>query len=197
MSASSMQHMLNKYGGTVDGAFQTIKRRLDHDPNNPVLWADLGYTHRIMAENNEATECFAKALRITKHPELYQLLGTCLVVTERVREGASIFEQCLEVFPDDASCRFSLALVYLQLEQWHKAIVPLEALLRNHPNFAGGLAHERLLLAKRALQRESSGRVDAGMFVMFTATLIAIAWLQISRYFRQVRKAHSRKQKRR
>ena len=37
VSASSLQHMLNKYGGTVDSAFETINRRLEIDPNNPVI----------------------------------------------------------------------------------------------------------------------------------------------------------------
>jgi len=197
VSASSMQHMLNKYGGTVDSAFETIKRRLEIDPNNPLLWGDLGYTHRIMAENKEAAECFAKALRIMKHPELYQLLGTCLVVTERTEEAIGIFKQGIEAFPDDPAARFSLALVYLQLEQWHDAVVALEALTRVNPTFAGGLANEHLLIARRQLQRESSGRIDAGVFVMFVVTLVALAWLQMSRHFQRVKKAHLRKQKRR
>ena len=197
VSASSLQHMLNKYGGTVDSAFETIKRRLEIDPNNPLLWGDLGYTHRIMAENKEAAECFAKALRIMKHPELYQLLGTCLVVTERTEEAIGIFKQGIEAFPDDPAARFSLALVYLQLEQWHDAVVALEALTRVNPTFAGGLANEHLLIARRQLQRESSGRIDAGVFVMFVVTLVALAWLQMSRHFQRVKKAHSRKQKRR
>lgn len=197
VSASSLQHMLNKYGGTVDSAFETINRRLEIDPNNPVLWADLGNTHRIMAENKEAAECFAKALRIMKHPELYQLLGTCLVVTERTEEAIGIFKQGMETFPGDPASTFSLALVYLQLEQWHDAIVVLEALTRVNPTFAGGLANEHLLIARRQLQRESSGRIDAGVFVIFVVTLVALAWLQMSRHFQRVKKAHSRKQKRR
>merc|ERR1712216_206984 len=171
VSASSLQHMLNKYGGTVDSAFETINRRLEIDPNNPVLWADLGNTHRIMAENKEAAECFAKALRIMKHPELYQLLGTCLVVTERTEEAIGIFKQGMETFPGDPASTFSLALVYLQLEQWHDAIVVLEALTRVNPTFAGGLANEHLLIARRQLQRESSGRIDAGVFVIFVVPL--------------------------
>lgn len=184
----TLQHMLNKYGGTVESAIEAITHRLEIDPQNPFLLDDLGHTYRILGDNERAAEVFSKALRQVEHPELFQLLGTCLMVTDRVDEAIATFRRGADAFPQDLSNRFSLALVSLELDDLHEAIKELEAIVRLSPNYAGGLANEHLQSAKLALQRRSSGRLDTGMFVMFIATVAVIAWLKCARFLQRKKK---------
>lgn len=184
----TLQHMLNKYGGTVESTIEAITHRLEIDPQNPFLLGDLGHTYRILGDNERAAEVFTKALRQMEHPELFQMLGTCLMVTDRVDEAIATFRRGADAFPQDLSNRFSLALVSLELDDLHEAINELEAIVRLSPNFAGGLANEHLQAAKLAVQRRSSGKLDTGMFVMFIATLAVIAWLKCARFLQRKKK---------
>ncbi|CEF97481.1 Tetratricopeptide repeat [Ostreococcus tauri] len=191
---SGLQHMLNKYGGTVESAMDAITHRLEIDPDNPFLLTDLGQVHRMLADNERAAECFARALRVVKHPELYQYLGTTLMVTGRIEEAIDAFSQGAAQFPKDISNRFSLALVSLQQEDVHGAISTLEAVVREDSNYAGGLAQEHLHAAKMVLQRRSSNMLDAGIFIMFVITIVVIAGLRFSLYISKKRsKKHKRK----
>ena len=196
ITSASMQHILNKYGRTVESAMDVIKKRLQIDPNNPFLLNDLGLCHRILGENRKAAECFSRALRIVKHPDLYRLLGTSLMVTDRVDDALKTFNQGAVMFPDDPSILYSIALVHVQLENWRDAVAVLEKVTHHDPHFAGGMAHEHLLTATNNLRMQSSVRLEAGVFVMFIITIIMLAWMKCSRWQQRSRKSHHKKIKR-
>ena len=191
-----MQHILNKYGRTVESAMDVIKKRLQIDSNNPFLLNDLGLCHRILGENRKAAQCFSRALRIVKHPDLYRLLGTSLMVTDRVEDALKTFNQGAVMFPDDPSILYSIALVHVQLENWRDAVAVLEKVTHHDPHFAGGMAHEHLLTATNNLRMQSSVRLEAGVFVMFMITIIMLAWMKCSRWQQRSRKSNHKKIKR-
>lgn len=194
ITSASVQHVLNKYGGTVESALDVINKRLQIDPNNPFFWSDLGLCHRILGENRKAAECFSRALRMVKHPDLYRLLGVTLMVTDRVEDALKTFNQGTAMFPDDVALLYSLALVHVQLENWRDAVTVLEKVTHFDPHFAGGIAHENLLTATNNLRMQSSVRLEAGMFVLFIITLLMLAWMKCSRQQRS-RKSHAHHKK--
>jgi len=195
ITSASVQHVLNKYGGTVESALDVIKKRLQIDPNNPFFWSNLGLCHRVLGENRKAAECFSRALRMVKHPDLYRLLGASLMVTDRVEDALKTFNQGIAMFPDDVALLYSLALVHVQLENWRDAVTVLEKVTHFDPHFAGGIAHEHLLTATKNLRMQSSVRLEAGMFVLFIITLLMLAWMKCLRWQQRSRKSHAHHKK--
>jgi len=176
LSASSLRYMLDDYGGSVEVVLPTIKKRLELDAHNPFLLKDLGFTYRILGDNEKAYEAFSTALRIMPAPDLYHLTGTCLVLIERVDDAIHLFLRGLQRFPRDTSLRFSVGLAYMQNGDWRAAVSQFERIHREAPNFA--LIDEHIAYARHKMRMNVSLRLDAAMFAVFAVGILLLGWIR-------------------
>ena len=51
--------LFDRYGG-VDAALDLLSRAVATDPNDPVMWSDLGNAHRVKGDSERAIDCFEK-----------------------------------------------------------------------------------------------------------------------------------------
>lgn len=111
-------------------ALQKIKEALQIDPD----WKEaLLFQAQITAYSGDLAEA-EKLLRhlVKKYPDnvkIKRLLAQVLIKATKYKEAKEVYAEILKQNPDDDGARFSLALVYLQLQQDDKAESLLKKLL--------------------------------------------------------------------
>jgi len=109
------------------------KQATTSDPRDPEAYVQLGQAYVKVKEFEKAAEAFEKAIanRVDfagTHPESVResvqiclSLGLCYERLGRFRDAARIYEQALDIDPDNASICFRLGLVMLVLNNRRKA----------------------------------------------------------------------------
>ncbi len=84
--------------GDIDGASSTLDRALRIEPNNPLLWIELGRLRLLESESHQAEGCGRKALALASGDQGAQkqagrLLADALRVQQRNQEAHDVESQ--------------------------------------------------------------------------------------------------------
>mmetsp|Transcript_62697 Transcript_62697/g.198535 ORF Transcript_62697/g.198535 Transcript_62697/m.198535 type:complete len:325 (-) Transcript_62697:27-1001(-) len=143
--------LFERYGG-VEKALIMLRKSTVLNPNDPVLWSDLGNAHRVNGDTDEAILCFENALRLQPHPDFFLNLGGVRFVLGELDEAIRLFTLGLQMNPRHVLLQFSVGNAFAVLGRKEDAARSFEATLRIQPDFA---AAEQYL---RNLRRELQGK---------------------------------------
>jgi TolB-like protein/Flp pilus assembly protein TadD len=121
--------------GTLEGlseARRLCKEAIEHDPNYPAAWVQLGWLHHHVADvgvagtsedGHEAAfgpaiDCAKRALDLDPgYPEAYSLLGTCHLSRNEHDRALAMAEKAIAMAPNHADILATSAIVYIKSGQ--------------------------------------------------------------------------------
>ncbi len=119
-----------------DKSLEFMKKAIDKDPNFAMAYRTMSWAYRWLGKPPEQKDAIKKAYELkdrASERERYLIEADYFQIVEKNLEKAiDSYETLLEVYPNDMLGNFNLAQVYIeQLEEWDKAIPPLELLVKN------------------------------------------------------------------
>jgi len=125
-------HQQIRYGKSLE----YMKKAIAEDPNFAMAYRTMSWAYRWQGMFPEQRDSLKKAYELkdrASERERYLIEGDYYQIVEKNLDKAiDSYETLLEIYPNDMLGNFNLAQVYIeQLEEWDKAIPPLEVLVKN------------------------------------------------------------------
>jgi len=139
--------LFDRHGG-VDNALVTLTSATRENPNDPVMWSDLGNAYRVKGDVDLAIQCFDNAIRLQPHPDFYLNLGSVRMLIEEEEEGIRLFTLGLQMNPRHALLQYSIGNAYAAQDRPEEAARALEAALRINPGFKAAEVRLKEILAE-------------------------------------------------
>ena len=94
-----------------DSALVVYNKALEEFPENAYYWRTKGWLLSARQENEEATEAYYNAIEYDDDPPVsdYKNLGRLLVTEDRIEEAIEIYQEIVEINPQDADAQSPLA----------------------------------------------------------------------------------------
>ncbi len=108
--------------GQFTNAVKLLDRRIQLDPDNPVLKIDKGFCLIQMQDFEAALAPLSQALSITNHPIARLNRGIALLKTERFKEAKADYEAIQKEFPTAYVVNFGLGEIAYNLKDVNTAI---------------------------------------------------------------------------
>lgn len=86
--------------------------------NQPELWCNLGTCHKAEHRDEQARECWERALEIEKRPEYLANLASLHINQGRPEQGLEYAREAVELAPENPANAWNLALLLLELGEW-------------------------------------------------------------------------------
>lgn len=87
---------------------------------NPAAWNNLGYIYKEALKDDEAVECFEKAISLCPDDaDMYNNIGGMFVNNGTPNEAIAYFDKCLEHDQNHASGHWNKGLALLEKGSWH------------------------------------------------------------------------------
>lgn len=100
-------------------AIEYNNKLLDLDPYSFEGWVNIGKLYSVSGQNNKAIDAFDFALTINENEiSVLKMKGLTLYLNDNVGEAVRIFEQSLQLAPEDESLYDSLLEAYEAMEQY-------------------------------------------------------------------------------
>lgn len=135
-SAHSALATLYLEAGNAQAALESAQLFTVAEPDNPRGWRLVFEAHRALGNNDEADKALDKLGKLESGVNdaafLYNEGVEALKVGDLVR-GAERMESALRIDPNLQSARKSLAIAYINLKEWQKAVDNAEAYLAADP----------------------------------------------------------------
>jgi protein O-GlcNAc transferase len=134
--------------GETETAIRLITKAIEHGPEDPSCFNDLGNAFVNHGNPQEALSCFRKALKL--NPNLagaHNNMGHVLVKQIRIAEGEAIscFQKAAELKPDCAEAYAYMGMAFKHYGKVNEAIASYRKSLEIKPDFAevyGELFHQ-------------------------------------------------------
>jgi serine/threonine protein kinase/predicted Zn-dependent protease len=119
-----------------DKSLEYMKKAIAEDPNFAMAYRTMSWAYRWQNMFPEQRDSLKKAYELkdrASERERYLIEGDYYQIVEKNLDKAiDSYETLIEIYPNDILGNFNLAQVYIeQLEEWDKAIPPLEVLVKN------------------------------------------------------------------
>ena len=119
-----------------DKSLEYMKKAIAEDPNFAMAYRTMSWAYRWQGMFPEQRDSLKKAYELkdrASERERYLIEGDYYQIVEKNLDKAiDSYETLIEIYPNDILGNFNLAQVYIeQLEEWDKAIPPLEVLVKN------------------------------------------------------------------
>ena len=124
----------------VAGALKEFERAVELNPTLPTAQSHLAKTLRDMGRVDEAQVHFRKELETNPH-DFDSLLYTGVYLYKREQnyeEALERFEHALRIRPGTLELRFQIALVYVLTERIDEAVLMIEQIVEEAPDFLEG-----------------------------------------------------------
>lgn len=124
--------------GDLSGAYQSLQRAVEVEPNLDDAWFYRGWTLMFMGEADAAVDSLQRAMRLSPIPNSirFGVLGTALRNAGRYEEAVATFEECLRRFPDFVYARVSLSIVYGMMGDQEAAEREVQRTLSVDPHYS-------------------------------------------------------------
>jgi serine/threonine protein kinase/lipopolysaccharide biosynthesis regulator YciM len=110
----------------VDESIKLLKKAIAVDPKFAMAYKELGWAYAYKNDLDKRREYFKKALEYsTNLPEREKLLieAYCYREDERTyKKSVAAFKKLLKIYPDDYEANKQLGALYINIEEWDKAI---------------------------------------------------------------------------
>ena len=119
-----------------DRSLEYMKKAIAEDPNFAMAYRTMSWAYRWRGMFTEQRDSLKKAYALkdrASERERYLIEADYYqIVEENLDKAIDSYETLLEIYPNDMLGNFNLAQVYIEkLEEWDKAIPPLEVLVKN------------------------------------------------------------------
>ena len=123
--------------GDLDGAFKSLERAVESEPNSDEAWFLRGACLMYLGEAPAAIENIKRALRLSPMPNAirFGVLGTAQRNAKLYQEAVATFEECLRRFPDFVHAHTSLAIVYGMMGNLQAAKTEIQKTLKVDPSY--------------------------------------------------------------
>jgi tetratricopeptide (TPR) repeat protein len=144
--------------GNYKGALQLYQQFLQNNPDNFLVYKDIGLSLEKLGEYDKALESFQKYLE--KRPNdsrvLYEI-GQIYIVKNQMDKALEYFEKTIQANPDDPNAYYNVAEVYFSSGNTEKSIEYYNKALEIQPDFADsyfklGLAYLKLNDEAKAIE---------------------------------------------
>lgn len=109
-------------------AIALFKRALEHQPDRPEIWNNLGSTYKAEYKHEEAEKHWKRALELRPNNSDYLLNLSTLYINEgRPQDGLAIAEKAVEIDPSNEKAHWNRSLLYLELGRWREGFIGYDA----------------------------------------------------------------------
>lgn len=137
--------------GDVEKAKQAYLEEQKNNPNDPVLYNNLGNAYRDSKQYDEAITAYKKAIELapSQQNSYINLAHLYLYVLNKPEEAIAIYQKALEANPDNQDLRVLLGNAYEHKGDKEQAEEVFQQVLDKNPNNAGAKAGLERLAAKQ------------------------------------------------
>lgn len=128
--------------GRIDEAVETMQMLADVDPNNPMSWTNLSRYLAQQGKIEEAEEAKGKALYLSWKRDAGEAAAKKKQEEDnaqaraQMEERLELFQQVLEIDPDDTVANFGMGKLLSDLERYEDAVDPLRNAVRVQPDYS-------------------------------------------------------------
>lgn len=124
--------------GDLTGAYESLQRAVDVEPNLDDAWFYRGWNLMFLGESDAAVDSLEQAMRLSPIPNSirFGVLGTALRNAGRYEQAIATFEECLSRFPDFVYAHISLAIVYGMMGNQRAAEREVQQTLKVDPHYS-------------------------------------------------------------
>lgn len=121
--------------GDLAGAIANLKRILAVEPDNALIYNDLGVMNYQAGNMEDALDCYEQALSMAPEHSLFQknLADFYMMEQGRVEDAMKLYVKVLEKDPQDLECLLACGLVCISTHQYDDARVFFEKVLDLEP----------------------------------------------------------------
>jgi serine/threonine protein kinase/tetratricopeptide (TPR) repeat protein len=146
-----------------DRALPHLKRAVELDPNFAMAYATLGVSLHNLGEGEQASDYQKKAFelkeRASEREKLYISAHYYGMVTGQIDKSIEVYESWKETYPRDTLPRFNVALRYMGIGQYEKALTNASEAMRLDPKSTG--ANQAVAFAYESLDRYDEAKAVA------------------------------------
>lgn len=118
-------------------AVTAYRRALQIQPQDGVIWNDLGITYATLNRQIDAIKAFREAIRIDPdYAKAWYNLGGTYVALNRQTDAAAAYREAIRIDPDFAKAWGNLGTVYYYLNRHTDAIIAYRESIRIDPDYA-------------------------------------------------------------
>jgi tetratricopeptide (TPR) repeat protein len=148
--AASLEQIRGKFNeaityvnnGQYDEAVTAFKACIEIDPEQAVVWGNLGSTYSRMGRNEEALEAYDKAIALDPDDSAYlQNKGSVLAALGRIDEANAMYEQAAQkasaTSPKDAAMNYyNMGVTYINVGKNEEAANALKRAIEIDPTYS-------------------------------------------------------------
>jgi cytochrome c-type biogenesis protein CcmH/NrfG len=155
VSPEALKHMAEKQA-------EPLLARLEKNPNDPALLADLGKTYLAAQQFKTATEYYERSVKIKPSADTLNTLGGAYHFAGENKEALDAWQRALVIDPNNPDALFNVGMVKWQVEGDPKAaIASWTKLVKTNPNHPQRKRVEELIArAKQHADRPAAGPTD-------------------------------------
>lgn len=113
-----------------------FEKAKEADPGNPAVWNNLGLLAHQGRAYEKAIDCFRQAIQLDLKPTYIVNEGNALAMLGQHEEAKSCYHKALNINPSSEQALYSLAKLYMHLDQYELGIPFLETLAKEHQKAA-------------------------------------------------------------
>lgn len=99
--------------GKLEKAAAEIRRAMNYDLYNPLIYRELGLVAYYQGNVQEAISEYKRALELNRNdPETFYRLGCCYLYVKQFQKAIECFESCLTLDPQHAKTCYTLGVTY-------------------------------------------------------------------------------------
>ncbi len=133
-------------------ALYMLDRITKTEPSALSAWADKGFMHLLLNENQEGIDALTKSLELDpRNSHVWQLLGLAHMGEERWAEGLNAFYRSLLLDPNSAITWYNRAVCFFFLEYFHEALASVEQAYSIDPDLRA-LAEDWVSILQEAVE---------------------------------------------
>jgi tetratricopeptide (TPR) repeat protein len=115
-------------------AEELYKEILQINPENDSAWYFMSFVARQLVKNEAAVEYLKNAISVYPSPDYYKELIDVLFALNRKEAIISVYEELLNVTPEDLDSHFKLGIFYQELNRVDKALECFNNVIKLNPN---------------------------------------------------------------
>ncbi len=159
-------------------SIQLMEKAVEIDPGFAMAYRSMAMSYNNLYLLSERNKFMQKALKLADRlsdAERYQIQGSYYDGSEETYSQAiEAFNKLLDLYPDDTTANHNLARIYLDLEEWDKAIKRLEICVRNRTEFVH--SYTALADSYSARGNDDKGRQVLESYIQNSSDNAQIRW---------------------
>ncbi|MHA1381673.1 MAG: tetratricopeptide repeat protein, partial [Candidatus Helarchaeota archaeon] len=132
-----------------EDAIKCIKSVINSNPNDIIVWCNIGLSYSSLGENEKAIRCFKKALELDpKFKGAWYDKGVVLGQLDRHEEELEAYEKALELDPNFKEAWVNKGVTLGQLNRYEEELEAYEKALELDPNYKDAWYNKGVTLGK-------------------------------------------------